>query len=329
MANRQFNIACLVFLMISLLAAACTISPYGAAQPTVDVGGANAVMTLTAALAQQAVLNAALAQAAPTTTAQAVATQAQQTADAQRATYVAITPTIAAQQTFSAATWVAEQTASALVAEAHAAEVHATNTAIALALLDAERNATATWEVATATAIGEKTQSDRYRMLEDAKRLAETVAPVALATIAVVAAALAVVIGGKALWRLATRPWVLRRESGEPLPTIVTEHNAHLLIHQADRQLYPTVCTDAPAHSAVDAQVQVTSQAQMAELARSMPPAQRQAVKRMWEQMAPKTPGALPEQVVRIVEVEPNQVQGWVADVEGQLLLDAGMEEDL
>jgi hypothetical protein len=324
-------LAALLLIVLLALVACGQAADYGAAQPTVDAGGAKVAMTLTAAWGGQAAIQAQVAQVAPTATA-----YAQRTAYAQTATMQA--QVWAAQQTQAARTAAADRltqavqqtqaantaAADALTLTARAAEAHATATAIALELHAAERNATATWEAATATAEWMQGQRQRYQTLSDAAELLKLIVVVSVALIAVAAAAIAVGIAARALWRLAGRPWVVRREANEPLPTIIAQ-DRRLTVHQPDRQVHPTAhLGDAPGAPALAAQVQVTSQAQVAELARAMPPAQpRSEVRRMMQQA--RQPQLLP---ANIVEVEPDRVSQWLSDVEDQLLLEAGMDTE-
>jgi hypothetical protein len=345
-------LAALLLIVLLLVLTACgQAADYGAAQPTVDAGGAKVAMTLTAAWGGQAAIQAQVAQVAPTATAYAQRTAYAQTATMDAATLIAATPTVAAQRTLQAQVWSAQQTqaantaaadaltlaaqqtqaantaaADALTLTARAAEAHATATAIALELHAAERNATATWEAATATAEWTQGQRRRYQTLSDAAELLKFVVGLSAALIVVAAAAIAVGIAARALWRLAGRPWVVRRGANEPLPTIIAQ-DGRLTVHQPDRQVHPTAhLDDAPGAPALAAQVQVTSQAQVAELARAMPPAQpRREIGRLMRQVQGPPQQLLP---ANIVEVEPGRVSAWLSDVEDQLLLEAGMDTE-
>ncbi|GAB4454786.1 MAG: hypothetical protein Kow00120_24540 [Anaerolineae bacterium] len=168
-------------------------------------------------------------------------------------------------------------------------------------------------------------QAERYRFQSDLSALLGAAAQAGVVGIAVSFAAFAAVAAGKGIWRLTRRGRVIRDGNG----CVNGVEYADGVYHQPAKQVHATVSVYAGARPEPvphAAQVQVTERAQAIELARALAadgasPAVRREPARPY---LPPQP-ALPEIVVRAVP--PARVAGWLADVEGQLLLPAGGDD--
>ena len=187
------------------------------------------------------------------------------------------------------------------------------------------------------------TQAARYRFQGDLSALLGAAALAGVVVIAVSFAAFAAVVAGKGIWRLTRRGRVIRNPDGS-VNGVEYDDGVY---HQPAKQIHATVSVYAgarPEPSPHAAQVQVTARALAVEMARMLwhprmlaadgasPAARREpAFPYLAAYMPPAPPRlrgapALPEIVVRAVP--PAHVAGWLADVEGQLLLPAGGDDE-
>ena len=177
------------------------------------------------------------------------------------------------------------------------------------------------------------TQAARYRFQDDLSALLGAAVLAGVVAIAVAFAAFAAVVAGKGLWRLTRRGRVIRDPDGR-VNGVEYDDGVY---HQPAKQIHATVNVYAGARPEPvphAAQVQVTERAQVIELVRACPPPVREPLRTasssmhreptfpyLAAYMRPAVP-ALPEVIIRAVP--PARVAGWLADVEGQLLLPAG-----
>lgn len=307
------RMALVVILPSALLLAGCVVSP---AQPSGMYGcGAGDHVCV----ATQAALYGAQAQDAIQRA--GYATQGAAAAQAAWMTALAATPTAAAMQTQGAISLAATGTVAAAESALAAAQLEATATRLGMMRAQESLDATATPLAMTQAAA----QAERYRFQSDLSALLGAAAQAGVVGIAVSFAAFAAVAAGKGIWRLTRRGRVIRDGNGR----VSGVEYADGVYHQPAKQVHATVSVYAGARPEPvphAAQVQVTERAQAIELARALAAdGASPAVRR--EPALPYLPPqpALPEIVVRAVP--PARVAGWLADVEGQLLLPAGGDD--